>query len=289
MAPNGLKIMSIALKIPFPSGDDAEEIYPEEVEEEKIFKHKRALLILFLLVLGVAVFSTVGNQKKQIVAENKLPEPSITAPTASKEAISVSLPAVNKSDPPKIPAVLSRGDNINLAYKGDKNYLALNRYERFPRAEKKPVGTNQQKVRDTVTVIDKPLTLAGRGFDVKRFSSQSSTGRHLGFINRLQKPLPKIEQIPEDHLDLQLTQAKSSKDLIFHPLRPAFGKYNRQMIHQKNERPSMKKSQVLDEIPETKLLLMEGEKSFLILRPGSEPLDLLSGNEKINRKKFNRW
>ena len=59
--------MSNALKILFPSEDDAEENYAEDVKEEKIFKYKRPLLILFLLVLGIVVFSTVGNQKKQIV------------------------------------------------------------------------------------------------------------------------------------------------------------------------------------------------------------------------------
>ncbi|MCH8311904.1 MAG: hypothetical protein IID17_02825 [Nitrospinae bacterium] len=281
--------MSNALKIPFPSEDDAEENYAEDVKEEKIFKYKRPLLILFLLVLGIAVFSTVGNQKKQIVEKKKLPEPSAVAPSEVKEATSVSLPAVNKSDPPKISATLSRDDNIDLAYKGDKDYLALNRYERFPRAAKKPAGTNKQKVRDTVTAIDNPLTLAGRGFDINRFSSQSRTGRHVGFINRLQKPLPKMKQFPEDHLDLQLTQAKSSKDLIFHPLRQALGDDNRQIIHQEDEKLKMKKPQVLDDIPETKLLLMEGDKSFLILRRASESLDLLSGNEKINRKKYSRW
>jgi len=64
---------------------------------------------------------------------------------------------------------------------------------------------------------------------------------------------------------------------------------NRQIIHQEDEKPKMKKPQVLDDIPETKLLLMEGDKSFLILRRASESLDLLSGNEKINREKYSRW
>jgi len=276
--------MSNALKIPFPSHHEAEENYPEEVGGANFFKYKRFLLVLFLLVLGIAVFGSVVHQKNQFVAEKKLP-----APSESEEATPVSLPAENKSYQPKISGSLIKGDNINLAYKGDKDYLALNRYERFPRSAKISVGTNQQNVRDTVTVIDKPLTLAGRGFDFKRFQTQSSADRHVGFINRLQKPLPKMEHVSEDHLDLRLTQAKSSKDLIFHPLRPALGEYNRQMIYQKNEKRERKKPQVLEDIPETKLLLMEGEKSFLILLSGSESLDLLNGNEKINRKKFNRW
>ena len=281
--------MSNALKIPFLGSDSAEENCAEEVEKEKIFKYKRPLLILFLFVLGIAVFSLVFNEKKQIVAEKKLTEPSIVAPSESKVATPVSLPVIKKSDPPKISPTLPRGINIDLAYKGDKDYLALNRYERFPRAAKKAVGTHTQKFRDTVTAIDKPLTLAGRGFDINRFPSQSQPGRHAGFLNRLQKPLPKMQHIPEDHLDLQFIQAKSSKDLIFHPLRHALGDDNRQMIHRENKKPDMKKTKVFDDIPETKLLLMEGEKSFLILLPGSEALDLLSGNEKINRRIFDRW
>jgi hypothetical protein len=274
-----------ALKIPFSSGNDD----VEDAGGGKFFKYKRPLLILFSFVLVIVVFSWFLNQKKPIVAKKKLPVPSISTPSEGKKTTTSSPPAVDKSHPAKISKPLPKGGKIELAYKGDKEYLTLNRYERFPQAEMMPATTGKQNVRDTVTAVDKPLALAGRGFDIQGFQSPSLRVRNADFTNRLQKPLPKRQHIPEDHLDLKLTQAKSSKDLIFHPLRPALGGYNRQTIHQEDQKLEKRKPQVLEDIPDTKLLWMDGGKSFLVLRRASESLDLLTGNEKINRKKYNRW
>ena len=62
-----------------------------------------------------------------------------------------------------------------------------------------------------------------------------------------------------------------------------------QKIYLEDEKPEKKNPQVLENISETKLLLMEADSSFLILRRSRESMDLLGGNEKINRKKYNRW
>jgi len=223
-----------------------------EAGTKKIFKYKRPLLILFLLawlVLVVGVFSLPANQKKNIETKK------IT----------------------------------KLAYQGDEEYLSLNRYERFSQGTKKPVRSNRQKVRDTVAPGEKPLTLGGRGFDFKGRQRQAKTGRFVNFTHRLHKPLPKMEPVPEDSLDLGMTQTKSRKDLIFHPVRRALGKYSRQKIYLKDEKPKKENPQVLENIAETKLLLMEADNSFMVLRRSGESLDLLGGNEKINRKKYNRW
>lgn len=218
---------------------------------EKI-KYERHLLILFLLVclvLVVGVFSLHANQKKN-TEEKKITKP---------------------------------------AYQGDEEYLSLNRYERFSQGTKKPVRINKQKVRDTVAPGEKPLTLGGRGFDFKGRQRQAKPDRFVNFRHRLKKPFPKMEPVPEDSLDLGLTQTKSRKDLIFHPVRQALGKYSRQKKYLKDEKSEKKKTQVLEDISETKLLLMEADNSSLILRRSGESLDLLGGNEKVNRKKFNRW
>jgi len=276
-----------ALKTPFPDDYDPDSI--EEEGEKKFFKYKQPLLILFLLVLVVGAFGWFTNQKKNEVAKNNLPMPSIAAPPASEQIIDRSPPAVDKPRPTPIPKPRYNDNVSELAYKGDKEYLALPRYERFKQATKKPVKGNGQKVRDTVAVVDKPLTLGGRGFDFKERRLQPQTARLGNFAHRLQKPFPKMEPIPEDHLDLQLIQTKSSKDLIFHPMRPALGKYNRQKIYLKDEKPDARKPQVLQEVSATKLLLMEADNSLLILRPSRQSLDLLGGNEKINRNEFNRW
>lgn len=277
--------MDNALKNPLPGDDDFEEYYAEEAGPGKFLKFKRPLLILFFLAFVIGVFSLFVNQKKPIVAEKEIPQPSIVTPPESIEKTPLSFPVLEKPDPVKTIKPLPKIDNVDLAYKGDKEYLKLNRYEQSSRTVEKSVRTQKPNVRDTVIPGDKPLTLAGKGFDLKGLQA----GRHVDFSHRLQKPLPKIDPVPEDHLDLQLTQAKSSKDLIFHPARQAWGEGSRQLIHQQGDRPTIKKPQALEGISETKLLLLEGRESFLILRPASESLDLLSGNEKINRKTYFRW
>jgi hypothetical protein len=136
---------------------------------------------------------------------------------------------------------------------------------------------------------DNPLVLAGKGFQLRGLQSRPREGLYIDFTHRLQKPLDKMEVIPEDHLDLQLSRVKSSKDLIFHPLRQSLGKDNRQIVNLEDAKLEKKKPRILEDIPETKLLLAEGKKSSLVLRTGNESLDLLSGNEKINRNTYNRW
>jgi len=272
LAANGMNAMLYVLKNPFPDVPGTDSVL--KARGKNYFKYERPLLILFLLVLFVlivGVFSLSANQKQNIVAKDS------------------SALALDKSDPTPVSKTLLKDNPKNLAYKGDEEYLALNRYERFHRTVKKPVGTHRQKVRATVVTGDKSLALAGKGFDFKGLEPQSRAGRYGDFTRRLLRPLPKMEPVPEDHLDLKLNQAKSSKDLIFHPSRRALGKYNRQKIYFKDQKPEEKKPQVLEDIPATKLLLLEADNSSLILRRSGESLDLLGGNEKINRKKYSRW
>lgn len=232
-----------------------------KAEEDIFFKSKRALLVLFflaLLVLVVGVFSLSANQKGNIEKE-KIP-----------------------------PASLIKDKIKKPSYVNDAEYLALPRYERFSQTEKKPVQSHRQKVRDTVTRSDNPLTLGGRGLDFKGRQPRPKQNRLADFTHRLKKPVPKMEPVSKDNLDLKLSQVKGVKDLIFHPVRWALGKYNRQKIYLKDEQPEERKPQILDNIPETRLLLMEEDNSFLVLRRSPKSLDLLGGNEKVNRKEYFR-
>jgi hypothetical protein len=253
---------------------DNKDAYPVlEVTGKKFSQCKRPLLIIILLVwlvLVTGVFSLSANQTKNTETKNNLPKPSVVVPPVNKKA-------------------MDRSPSAKFTYKGDEEYLSLNRYERFSQGTKRPGRSNRQKVRDTVVRSDKPLTLGGRGFDFRGRQLRSKAGRFANFRHRLQKPLPKMEPVPEDSLDLRFSQTKSRKDLIFHPVRQALGKYSRQKIYLKDKKPEEKNPQVLEDISETKLLLMEADNSLLILRRSRESLDLLGGNEKINRKNFNRW
>jgi hypothetical protein len=225
------------------------------------FKYKQSLLVLFflaLLVLVVGVFSLPANQKGNVEKEK---------------------------DPP---ASVSKDKVTKPEYVDDAEYLALPRYERFSQIEKKPVQNHRQKVRDTVIRSDKPLTLGGRGLDFKGRQPGSKQNRLADFTHRLKKPVPKMEPVSKDNLDLQLHQVKGVKSLIFHPIRQALGQYNRQKIYIKDEQPEERKPQILDDIPETRLLLMEEDNSFLVLRRSTDSLDLLSGHEKVNRREYFR-
>lgn len=176
-------------------------------------------------------------------------------------------------------------------YAKDKEYLAINRFERpslDPGVPEIPAAAAAAKVRDAVAVADKPLALAGRGFDTKEFPFHSGAGIEVDYLRRLKRPVPKVDRAAPDALDLQLNQAKSSKSLIFHPLRSAMSQLPGRPRREDPEFPG-RKSQALKIIPETKLLFKGNENNALILRLGNESLDLLTGNEKINRKKYDSW
>ncbi len=289
--------MQNALKTSYP--DPQDEIKFEGAGRKKIFKYQRALIVLLLLAVVIALFNYFSNQKKPVVEAKKLLEPTQNVPLKNQPTASSESPAsspavkvpgpVKSANPVKSPGPLPEKEKIKLAYMSDKKYMALNRYERFPKKGNKTVRPPEPKVRDTVTLGDRPLALAGKGFHLKGLQSRPGAGLHMDFPHRLQKPVEKREVIPEDRLDLQLTQIKSSRSLIFHPLRQSLGTDNRQAHYQGDEKSEKRKPLLLGKIPETKLLLMEGEESTLILRPGTESMDLLSGNEKVNRNNFSRW
>lgn len=283
--------MQNALKISFSNQQDVDEAV--ELGGKNVFKYKRSLQILILLGVVIVVLSIFLNQQEPDVAAKNFPEPVLNkspeSPQTTSRPLSSSHPLEENLDPVKTFETPPKVDQIKLTYTDDKNYLSINRYERFPRTEKITNRIQKPKVRDTVTPRDNPLILAGKGFHLNGLQSQPKAGFHMGFPHRLQKPTDKIELIPEDPLDLKLTQIKSSRDLIFHPLRQSLAKDNRQTIYQDDEKLEKKKSIHLQDIPETKLLLGEGKKSFLILRRGNESFDLMNGNEKINRENFNRW
>ena len=273
----------------------------EELKTGKVFKSKRTFFALFFVFLLVVVFSFFPNQnEKEESGTIASSEKSLVQPAAppTKDQKTEPLPTQNKTeqaklDPEKEQVQRERvspffhGDKKELTFKSDKEYLSMNRFERPLLEAKDPVIT-RESVRDTVIVVNKPLVFAGRGFDIKGFRSHARTAVQADFLRHLNKPVPKMDRVPQEHLDLQLTQVKSSKYLIFHPLRPALSVLQKPTL-QENAEPQPKKPQVLQAIPETNLLLKESERSDLILRPGRESLDLMIGNEKINRKRYGSW
>jgi hypothetical protein len=277
----------------------------EDLNSGTVFKSKRYVLALVFIFMLVAVVVLLPDRKeKQGLRTTASSQNSQEKPLAPpvEELESKPLPEKNKLEQveqdPAIehvqkepmqnvaPSTFLQSEKMDLTYKKDQDYLAMNRFER-PSLESKVPVTPGTHVREPTAVVDKPLALAGRGFDIQGFQSPARQVVQADFLEHLKRPVRKMKPVRQERLDLQLTQAKSSKHLIFHPLRPALSQFQKPTHWEDPE--SQKKLQGLDSIPETKLFFTETEKSQLILRPRRESLDLLIGNEKLNRREYGSW
>lgn len=300
MAVNGTRVMLNALKTP---GHFTNAV--ADLNSESVSKSKRYVLAVFFVLFGVAVITFFLNQKEkqgsETMASSGISQENPVAPPSEKLETRPS-PDKNKPEParqeqaiepvqsePASGATASssvKEDKKGFTFKSDKEYLAMNRFERPLLEARTPVVT-VKGVREPTAVVDKPLVLAGRGFDIQQFQSPSRQVVQADFLQHLKRPVPKIKPVLQERLDLQLKQAKSSKHLIFHPLGSALSQLQKPTLWEDPE--SQKKPQDLESIPETKLLFSESENSQLILRPRRESLDLLIGNEKLNRKEYGSW
>jgi hypothetical protein len=295
-----------ALKKPNQFINEEDEELSSTTVSKPASKSKRPLIAVILVLALIAAYSLTPDLKEKpgpetiASSENSLEKP--VAPPTEEQKIEP-LPAQIKSEQTsQAPAServqnepaanetssvsLTQEDKKEFSFKNDKEYLAMNRFERFPPELKAPV-VSRQSVRESTDVVDKPLVLAGKGFDIQGFQSHASQVIQADFLQHLNRSAPKVKPVRVERLDLQLTQAKSSKHLIFHPLGPALSQLQKP-VHWEDPKPQ-NKQKTLKRIPETKLLFSEGGKSDLLLRPGSESLDLMIGNEKINRREYGGW
>jgi len=260
-----------------------------------VSKPKRYLPAVFFVLLGAAVFTLFSNQnekqepKAQVSSESSQGK---TVAPSTKEQRTKPLPGKNKPERTKkdrapVQEAAASSNEKTLTFKKDKEYLSMNRFER-PALEARRPAVARQSVRDTVVVVDKPLVLAGRGFEIQKFQPRASQIVPTDFLEHLTRPVAKRKPVHRERLDLQLIQVKSSRHLIFHPLGPALSQLQKP-AHRNDLKRRQKKPHNLESIPETKLLFNESGKSDLLLRPGSESLDLLIGNEKINRREYGSW
>ncbi len=181
------------------------------------------------------------------------------------------------------------------AYKTDKEYLAIKRHERlFLRTD----GENGKGLkmhlgpepRDTVRIVDKPLVLAGKGFNIESFRTRGDERLHFDFNRFLKKPYPlKPERKAVGKLELDIEHTKSIKKLIFHPLSHALSK-NPGIETEKPETVTEEEKAVyVRRIPETKLLLERDRKTQIFLERGERSIDILAGNETINKEIYKNW
>lgn len=171
--------------------------------------------------------------------------------------------------------------------------LVFKRYKQPPLLESEGrKRASESKIPETVHIRDRGLIFGGAGFEIKGFEEVSRGKLNTGFIAHLRPPpIPAAIEREPDRLDLKDEKMKSKKNLIFHP--PLATSFRKEPLIPKTP-PSRKPTReeerpvALSEIPETKVLLTEEPEGLLKLRPDKEGLDLLIGNEKLNRWRYEK-
>ena len=177
-------------------------------------------------------------------------------------------------------------------FKTDESYQSIERFERVPPEtfeisfEKKP-KPSKKIIRKTVKLSDKSLILAGRGFNIQTFVKASDLKLDMDYTSHLREQAQYIPPIgPEEHLDPAEEYSKHTKDLIYGETRMAFG-----MMPPPLARSNTFKSQAQVQIPIEKhpnsvLILPPGKESISVISRDEKSLDLLVGNEALNKKRF---
>ena len=180
--------------------------------------------------------------------------------------------------------------------KVDEGYQSIKRFERvFPeKTEKKlkeKLNLSKKKVRKTVKVPDKALILGGRGFNIQSFDSPSDISLGLDYTTHLTGQAQYIQPfISNEHLDLTGEYSMHLKDLIFGEARTAFGKmptplskYNAIHLGTPDDTSTVLR---IEKSPNSVLAFPPDGESIAFIQRDEKPLDLLVGNEILNKKHF---
>jgi len=176
------------------------------------------------------------------------------------------------------------------AFKADAGYQSIDRFEtmapdRFEISfEKKPP---KRQIRKTVKLQDKPLVFAGRGFNIEVFGHAVNPAVKVDYVSHLREPPKKPLAIgAADHLDLNGEYSKDTKGLIYSATRAAFGKMPPPLVEPEPIEPKTQFAGLAEKIPSSVLRFPSGEDSIAVLVKDENRLDLLVGNEALNKKRF---
>ena len=174
-----------------------------------------------------------------------------------------------------------------VRYEKDAEYMALSRHllPEFPR--QKRVAKKPRDIAGTIQARDKPLVLGSRGLEIKSFEAMSYIKLEFDFYHHLQKhyPIP-APSVPEEKIDSQGEYTKYTKEFIFHPTRQALNRLKQVDFQEPEPQEEMP---TLEKIQETHLRLSRKRPTQLILHRSDKALDLLYGNERVNRNAFQKW
>ena len=131
------------------------------------------------------------------------------------------------------------------------------------------------------------MVFAGRGFNIENFDHAVNLAVEVDYLSHLREPLKKPLAIgAADHLDPEGEYSKDTKYLIYSATRAAFGKMPPPLVEPKPIEPNTQKRVRHTRNPEWILLFPPGEESIAVVARDGKRLDLLIGNESLNKKRF---
>ncbi len=186
--------------------------------------------------------------------------------------------------------VLGRKSTPLPTFKADVGYQSIDRFEKMDPErfeisfEKKPP---KKQIRKTVKLQDKPLVFAGRGFNIEAFEHAVNPAVEVDYVSHLREPPKKPLAIgPKDHLDPNGEYSKDTKGLIYSATRAAFGKMPPPLVEPEPIEPKTQFAGLTERNPDSILRFPPGEESIAVIARDEKGLDLLIGNESLNKKRF---
>jgi hypothetical protein len=177
-------------------------------------------------------------------------------------------------------------------YSQDRAYGAVRRYEFLPTLltdSKTRKNISQKDNADSWTLADKHWVRAGKGFGVAA-EGVTPTGRvHLDdakyyFPAVAPKPYAKASE----HLEPMAGPFKSGKPLVFHSKATGFAHELPAEGTPSRHFPEFETRLELSPIPETQVYFSSQPKTKVTLAPAKNRLDLMNGNENLNRHRYDK-
>ena len=179
-------------------------------------------------------------------------------------------------------------------YSQDHAYESVNRYEFLPAVLKDSKTQNSSAQGDNThvnswTLADKHWVRAGKGFGVAAEGMVSPGTVHLDdtpyyFPTVALKPYSKTSE----HLKPMAEPFKSGKPLVFHSGATGFAHELPAEATHTGHSPNFETRLELSPIPETQVYFSSQPKTKVTLAPAKHRLDLMNGNENLNRHRFDK-
>ena len=151
----------------------------------------------------------------------------------------------------------------------------------------KKTKPSKNTIRKTVKLHEKSLILAGRGFNIQTFDKAADPALDVDYTLHLREKAQHIPTIgSKDDLDPAEEYSKYTKDLIYGETRTAFGKMPPPLAKYNAIESQAQVPIPIEKNPNSVLVLPPGGESIAVVSRDEKSLDLLSGNETLNKKRF---